>query len=304
MTELALFQSEYPLVSLIVVLIYGAVAGSFLNLVAARLPVMMDLSWREQAIELLSQEAPDETGHTPGKLRSPQGETFNLLVPPSRCPSCRTNIRARDKIPLISYLLLGGKCSSCAGPISLRYPAVELASALLTVMVFHKLGFTLPGFAAIFLTWALIAIALIDQDTLLIPDEITLPFLWLGLICNIFHLYTDISSAVLGAVAGYLALWIVYQVFRLLTGKEGLGFGDFKLLAMLGAWLGWQSLPMILLLSSLTGAIIGALTLLRRGREQPIAFGPYLAGAGWITLLWGADITQAWYRFTMAFPSP
>ncbi len=291
LTELAFLQAEYPVASALVVFIYGALIGSFLNVVIYRTPVMMERMFREESIEFLIETADEPTRKVLDSLRSEDIGKFNLVVPRSRCPNCGRQIKAWENIPIISYFTLGGKCPGCDYKISLRYPAIEFLTAALTVVVFLRLGFTLPGFAAMLLTWALVAVSFIDFDTQFIPDDITLPFLWLGLLLNLFGFYTDIVSALLGAVAGYMILWSVYQVFKLVTGKEGMGFGDFKLLAMFGAWLGWQSLPMIILFSSLAGAVIGgALIALGRGRDQPMPFGPYLAIAGWIAMLWGPEL--------------
>jgi leader peptidase (prepilin peptidase)/N-methyltransferase len=261
-------------------LLFGLVVGSFLNVVIHRLPIMMETRWRRDCCELLELEAEKE--------ESPLG----LAYPNSHCPHCKAPIRAWQNIPVISYLLLGGKCASCGTGISLRYPLIELATGLMTLSLawFFPLSPALLG--AMLLTWALIALTMIDIDHQLLPDDITLPLLWLGLLFNVFGTYTSLSNAVIGAMAGYLSLWSVYWLFKLATGKEGMGYGDFKLLAALGAWLGWQALPLIILLSSLVGAVVGIFLMIlkRRGRDVPIPFGPYLAAAGWIALLWGDRI--------------
>ncbi|MDX9767197.1 MAG: A24 family peptidase [Ectothiorhodospiraceae bacterium] len=268
--------------------------GSFLNVVIHRLPIMMERHWRTDCRELLGVAAPaDETADTP----------YNLVVPRSACPGCGHRISALENIPILSYLVLRGRCAGCGTRIPLQYPLVELTTAVLSLLVLWRFG---PGWqmaAACLLTWALIALAVIDLRTQLLPDGITLPFLWLGLLLNLGGLFTDLQSAVLGAAAGYLALWLVYQGFRLLTGKEGMGFGDFKLLGMLGAWMGWQALPVIILLSSFVGALVGVSLILfrRHDRNIPIPFGPYLAAAGWIALLWG-DSLVAWYLDFLAVP--
>ncbi len=267
-------------------LVLGLLVGSFLNVVALRLPVMMERAWRGECAELLGQSAPAE-------------EPLSLTHPPSRCPHCGHAIRPWENIPVLSWLLLRGRCSACAGPIAVRYPIVEAATGVLSLIVAWQLGWGWALAGALPLTWGLVALTVIDLDHQLLPDQITLPFLWLGLLLNAFGVYTDPVSAILGAAAGYLSLWAVYQVFRRLTGKEGMGYGDFKLLALFGAWLGWQMLPQVILLSALVGAIVGiSLILLRRhGRDVPIPFGPYLAAAGWVALLWGEQINAAYLQF-------
>ena len=265
-------------------LCFGLALGSFLNVVIYRLPLMMEFRWRRECCELLELE------------REKEEAPLNLAIPNSHCPHCKAPIRPWQNIPLLSYLLLRGKCSACAKPISPRYPLLELTTGLMTMaLAWHfSPGVALLG-AALF-TWTLIALTMIDIDHQLLPDNITLPLLWLGLLFNLGGTYASLPDAVMGAAAGYLTLWSVYQVFRLLTGKEGMGYGDFKLLAALGAWLGWQALPLVILLSSLAGAIIGValMVIKRRGRDIPIPFGPYLALAGWIALLWG-DVILARY---------
>jgi leader peptidase (prepilin peptidase)/N-methyltransferase len=267
-------------------LVLGLLVGSFLNVVALRLPVMMERAWRGECAELLGQSAPAD-------------EPLSLTHPPSRCPHCGHAIRPWENIPVLSWLLLRGRCSACAGPIAVRYPIVEAATGVLSLIVAWQLGWGWALAGALPLTWGLVALTVIDLDHQLLPDQITLPFLWLGLLLNAFGVYTDPVSAILGAAAGYLSLWAVYQVFRRLTGKEGMGYGDFKLLALFGAWLGWQMLPQVILLSALVGAIVGiSLILLRRhGRDVPIPFGPYLAAAGWVALLWGEQINAAYLQF-------
>jgi leader peptidase (prepilin peptidase)/N-methyltransferase len=260
----------------------GLCVGSFLNVVIHRLPKMMEQEWQAQCAELRGE---------------PQSETapLSLARPRSRCPHCGHGITAMENIPLISYLLiLRGKCSGCGQRISPRYPLVELLTGLLSAYVAWHFGPTLQAASALLLIWALIALAVIDLDTQLLPDSITLPLLWLGLLVNLGGGFVDLASAVLGAMTGYLALWSVYWLFKLATGKEGMGYGDFKLLAALGAWLGWQMLPAIILLSSVVGAIVGIALIVaaRHGRNVPIPFGPYLAAAGAIALFWGDTLTQ------------
>ncbi len=265
----------------------GLVIGSFLNVVILRLPVMMQVQWRRDCCELL-QQAPAEE----------EEEEFNLLVPRSRCPHCKRMIRALENIPVVSYLLLRGRCRGCARPISWRYPVIEMTSAVLALTVGICLGLTWQMFFALILSWSLLCLSMIDMDHYLLPDSITIPLLWLGLIVNYFDLFTDLGSSLFGAVFGYLSLWLVYQGFKWITGKEGMGYGDFKLLAALGAWLGWQMLPLIILLSSLLGSCV-FLLLMAGGQWQkssPIPFGPWLAVGGWVTLLWGYPLVGWLYQ--------
>lgn len=262
----------------------GLVVGSFLNVVIYRLPLMMESRWRRDCCELLEVEQE--------KLEAP----LNLATPNSHCPICKTAIKPWQNIPVLSYLLLRGKCGNCATPIAPRYPVLELVTGLMTLALawFFDLSPALLG--AALLTWSLIALTMIDIDHQLLPDDITLPLMWLGLLFNLTATYATLPDAVIGAMAGYLILWSIYWVFKLLTGKEGMGYGDFKLLAALGAWMGWQVLPLIILLSSLVGAVCGIALMIiqRRGKEIPIPFGPYLAMAGWIALLWGDDIMSGY----------
>lgn len=287
MEYLSLLYAANPAFVLACTFLFGALFGSFLNVVIYRLPVMMERDWQFQARQILEIDAPEEPN-----------APFNLVTPNSRCPGCERPIKPWENVPILSYLLLRGKCKGCGTAISIRYPIIELATALLSVAVIAQFGPTLTGISLCFFTYALIALAMIDYDTQLLPDDITLPLLWAGLIANYFGLVTTLENALFGAVVGYLSLWSVYQGFKLLTGKEGMGFGDFKLLAALGAWMGWQILPLIIILSSLAGAIIGGgLILLGRDKTKPIPFGPYLVIAGWIALLWGEQITFAYLRF-------
>lgn len=265
----------------------GLMVGSFLNVVIHRLPIMLEKSWRRECRDFL--ELDSDSAAEPD-------EPYNLLVPRSRCPHCANLITASENIPVISYLLLRGRCSACHTRISLRYPAVELLTALLSVAVAWQFGMTWQTSAALFLTWSLIVLSFIDTDRQLLPDAITLPVLWGGLLLSLFSVFTDSASSILGATFGYLSLWSVYHLFKLVTGKEGMGYGDFKLLALLGAWLGWTKLPAVVLLSSLVGAVIGMamIVLMRRDHRIPIPFGPYLAIAGWIALMWGDAINGAY----------
>lgn len=284
----------YPLFAAACALVLGLLVGSFLNVVIYRLPKMMEADWQQQCREFLSTSSEAKTLPTTDN----QAPRFNLMVPASRCPHCGHKIKPWENIPVISYLVLRGKCAGCRAPISLRYPTIELISGLLSATVIILFGASTSGLLALLFTWCLIALTMIDIDTYLLPDDITLPLLWLGLIANSFGVFTDLSSALWGAIAGYLSLWSVYQLFKLLTGKEGMGYGDFKLLAALGAWMGWQMLPQIILLSSLVGAVIGISMILIRGRDKniPIPFGPYLAIAGWIALVWGDTINRTYLQ--------
>lgn len=272
--------AQHPALLVTVTLVLGLLTGSFLNVVILRLPVMMERQWQAQCHELLG-----DTHDSAAEVAPP----FNLVTPRSRCPQCGTMITAWQNIPLLSYLVLRGRCHACGAAIPLRYPAIELLTAAMSAVVAWQLGFGLQLLFALPLTWALIALSVIDFDHQLLPDTITLPFLWLGLLLSLFAIFSAAPDAIIGAAAGYLSLWSIYQLFRLLTGKEGMGYGDFKLLAMLGAWMGWQSLLPVILLSSLVGAAFGITMILVMGRDRnvPIPFGPYLACAGWIYLVWG-----------------
>ncbi len=267
----------------------GLAVGSFLNVVIHRLPQMLERGWKAECREYLGLEEDVS-----------DSEPLSLSKPRSRCPACGHAISALRNIPVISYLLLRGRCANCDTAIGVRYPLVELATAALSLAVAWHFGVTWQTLAGLIFTWVLVALAMIDLDTQLLPDQITLPFLWLGLFFNLFGVFTDLQSAVIGAIAGYLVLWVVFQLFRLLTGKEGMGFGDFKLLALFGAWFGWQTLPQIILIASVVGAVSGLGLILLRRHEQgnPIPFGPYLAVAGWIALLWGQQINQAYLRLS------
>jgi leader peptidase (prepilin peptidase)/N-methyltransferase len=272
-----------------VVFAFCLVIGSFLNVVIYRLPIMMERDWREHC---------EEFAKSPPDLDIPE-ERFDLIVPRSRCPSCGKPIKAWQNIPVISYLILGGRCATCKESISARYPFVEMMTAVLAAVCAWRFGVGWEALMAIVLTLTLVPVAMIDADTQLIPDAIVLPLLWVGLAMSLFHpvdgadtLFITPRDAIIGAMAGYLSLWSVYQLFKLVTGKEGMGYGDFKLLAALGAWLGWQHLHIIILMSAVVGAIVGLAMMAFRnhGRSVPIPFGPYLAAAGWITMLWGRDI--------------
>lgn len=283
MTVPAIFLQPLPFILLAGFV--GLCVGSFLNVVAHRLPLMMQRDWDIEVAEMRGEPLPTEP-------------VVNLVTPRSRCPHCGHPLTALENIPVLSWLLLGGKCSACKGSISARYPLVELFTCAASCLVAWRFGPSLAALGALAFTWAMIALAAIDLDTTLLPDSITLPLLWLGLLLNIQATYTDLTSAVVGAVAGYMALWLVHHSFRLLTGKIGMGHGDFKLLGAIGAWLGWKMLPLTILFSSLVGAVVGVILIVvaKHGRDVPIPFGPYLAAAGLLALLWGQEITNAYLR--------
>lgn len=276
---LALLQDPFAFTGVGALL--GLFVGSFLNVVIHRLPRMMERDWHVQAAELRGEEVQPT-------------ERFNLATPRSRCPHCGHLIGALENIPVLSYLVLRGRCGHCGARISLRYPIVEAITALLSGYAAWHFGFGLAAAGALLFIWTMVALAFIDIDTQLLPDDLTLPLLWLGLLFNLGDTFTDLPSAVIGAMAGYLALWSVYWLFKLVTAKEGMGYGDFKLLAAIGAWLGWSLLPLTILLSSLVGAVVGItlIVLARHGRNVPIPFGPYLAAAGIIALFWGELLTS------------
>ena len=281
------FLAGNPLAFVVLCGVLGLLVGSFLNVVIYRLPKMMERDWKIQAREVL------------GLPAEPPAPRFDLVLPHSTCPHCKHRIRAWENLPVISYLLLRGRCASCKAPISKRYPLVELACGLLSAYVAWHFGYGWQAAAMLVLTWGLLAMSMIDVDHQLLPDSLVMPLLWLGLIANAYGLFTSLSDAVWGAIAGYLLLWSVFWLFKLVTGKEGMGYGDFKLLAMLGAWGGWQILPLTILMSSLVGAVLGVIMMRVRKVEAgtPIPFGPYLAIAGWIALLWGGQITDSYLQF-------
>lgn len=290
----ALFDafSAYPALFIASVVLLSLIVGSFLNVLIYRLPIMMEREWQQEYQAYFTANNATAAPAT--------AERFNLAVPRSRCPACQTPIQARDNIPVLSWLLLGGKCRSCKAPISVRYPAIEALTALLSGVVAWQLGFGLPALLFIFITWLLIALTFIDIDKMLLPDQLTLPLLWLALLFSLSDsALVNPAQAIVGAACGYLSLWSVYWLFKLLTGKEGMGYGDFKLLAVFGALLGWQQLPLIILLSSVVGAVIGIMLLSIQGKDKatPIPFGPYIAAAGWIAMLWGEQMTSAYLRY-------
>ena len=276
---ISLFE-QYPVFYLGTLFVFGALIGSFLNVVIYRLPVMMHREWRSECLEFLQQSADAEE------------EPFSLSFPRSRCGDCGHQISALQNVPIISYLLLGGKCAACKTKISAQYPLVELFTALVSVVVGWHFGVSLQALAALLLSWCLIAASGIDIGHKLLPDNITLPILWLGILLSVFDVFVSLQDSVLGVMVGYMSLWTVFILFKLVTGKEGMGYGDFKLLAMLGAWLGWQPLFVVILTSSLVGAIVGISMIMMKktGRDTQIPFGPYLAAAGWMTLLWGDQL--------------
>lgn len=284
--SLLLYLETHPFAFPVVAGILGLIVGSFLNVVIFRLPLMLEREWRKQCHEVLQSQPPTASEAT----------AFNLWAPRSHCPHCGHVVTAIENIPVVSFLALKGRCSACRERISARYPGVELLSGMLAVIVAWQLGFTLQAGAALLLTWALVTLSFIDLDHQLLPDNITLPFLWLGLALNLFAVFTPTEASLIGAMVGYLLLWLVYQLFKLATGKEGMGYGDFKLTAMLGAWLGWKVLPLVVVLSSLFGAMVGIALILWRGRDRrlPIPFGPFIAASGWVALLWGTELTD-WY---------
>jgi leader peptidase (prepilin peptidase) / N-methyltransferase len=278
--------------------VLGLVLGSFLNVVIHRVPIMMERQWREQCAEI---EHPDHAATLPA--HPPAKQPFNLIVPRSACPACKAPITALQNIPIVSYLVLRGRCANCGVRISPRYPIVEALTGILSAAVAWKLGFGWPAAAGLVLTWFLVALAFIDIDHQLLPDSLTLPLLWLGLLLSLFApppgmapIPVSMRSSIIGAIAGYLSLWTVYHLFRLLTGKEGMGFGDFKLLAALGAWLGWRMLLPTVLIAAAVGAVAGIVLLAARGqnRSTPIAFGPFLAAAGWLMLMFGRELVTGY----------
>ena len=271
------------------VAILGLIVGSFLNVVVYRLPIMLQRSWRNDCLNFLEQE--NSTTETT--------ETFNLSTPRSRCPSCQHPISAVENIPILSYLFLKGRCRNCLSPISIRYPIVEFVTSLLSIMIAVQFGVTFQTGVALVFTWLLICLTLIDFDTQLLPDSITLPLLWFALFISLFNIFVDPTAAIIGALAGYLSLWSVFWLFKLATGKEGMGYGDFKLLAAIGALLGWQMLPLVVMLSAFVGAVIGLTMMVCKGydKNSPIPYGPYLSVAAFIALLWGNKINSMYIQF-------
>jgi len=297
-----LLESSQP-VFIATCAVVGLMVGSFLNVVIYRLPRMLELGWRQQCAELAAEHAASLAG-SPDSQRDltasqpQQAAPYNLVVPRSACPHCGHAIGALENIPVLSYLLLRGRCKACGAAIPLRYPLVETISGMLCAYAAWHFGFGWAAIGALLLIWALLALTFIDLDTQLLPDDITQPLLWAGLLFNLNNVFASLSSAVIGAISGYLVLWSVYWLFKLFTGREGMGYGDFKLLAALGAWLGWQMLPLVILLSSLVGALVGIVLIVaaRHRRGTPIPFGPYLAGGGLIALFWGPALTHTYLQ--------
>ena len=285
---LSLYLETHTLAFILLSGLVGLMVGSFLNVVIHRTPILLLRQWQRECQE-------------PTDTHTKTDETYNLILPGSHCPQCGHAIRAWENIPVISFLWLKRKCAHCRAPISARYPLVEILSAVVSAVVAWHFGYGYAAGAVMLLSWALIALTFIDVDHQLLPDAITLPFLWLGLLLNSFDLlpYKGLTSAVVGAAAGYLSLWLVFHIFKLITGKDGMGYGDFKLFALFGAWLGWQMLPVIILLASLTGAVVGLTFILYAGRDRhlPIPFGPFLCAAGWVAALWGNDIVSLYLQF-------
>jgi leader peptidase (prepilin peptidase)/N-methyltransferase len=288
------------------VFLLGLMIGSFLNVVIYRLPIILERDWRSQAAEWLPASAPIAAG-APIVEGAPARERLSLSTPRSACPVCKAPIKAWQNIPVVSWLLLRGRCASCATKISVRYPLVELATGLLSAWVAWHFGFGAPAACGLLVTWALIALTGIDVDHQLLPDGITLPLLWAGLVAAVMvgpiagsPIPVSARDAIIGAASGYVSLWLVFHAFRLITGKEGMGFGDFKLFAALGAWLGWKLLPLVIVLSAATGAVLGILMIVLRGRDRsaPIPFGPYLAAAGWLAMMYGDGLLSSYLRLS------
>jgi leader peptidase (prepilin peptidase)/N-methyltransferase len=298
--DMQLFFQEHQAISLSAIVLLGLAIGSFLNVVIYRLPIMMKQQWRDQCLQLLDCSTGSGEDSADTEMQSHDEEEITIVTPRSRCPHCGHQINAIENIPLLSYIMLRGRCRHCHAGISIRYPLVETATAFLSVIVVWHFGLGWTTMAALMFTWSLIALSVIDLDCQLLPDSITLPLLWLGLAVNLFGIFTDINSSVVGAIAGYTSLWLVYLLFKWATGKEGMGYGDFKLLAAIGAWSGWQALPMVILLSAFLGAAIGIGLIILKGRDRnvPIPFGPFLSAAGWLSILWGEQIKGVYWAIT------
>ena len=290
MNEVIMLMEQVPSFYYGLVIVLGLLVGSFLNVVIYRLPIMMQRSWEAECAECFPKAAIET-----------DDSRFNLVLPRSRCPTCNHLIGSLENIPVISWLLLKGRCKHCQCKIPSRYPSIEILTGLMSLAVAYFIPFGWPAIFALVFTWVLISLTFIDFDTMLLPDQLTLPLLWLGLLVNMSGTFIGLEDAVLGAALGYLSLWSIYWVFKLATGKEGMGYGDFKLLAALGAWFGWQALPLIIILSSFAGAIIGITLLIASKDKQsrPMPFGPYLAIAGWIYLVYGVELTMLYYSFIL-----
>ena len=309
LSDLASVYAENPALFVGSIFVIGLLIGSFLNVVIYRVPIMLDREWRAQAADLLQPAADAEppVPAAPGLGAADVGAKFNLLTPRSACPNCKAPIKSWQNIPVVSWMILRGRCAGCGTKISMRYPLVEIATALLSAAVAWHFGFSAAAACALWVTWALIALTGIDIDHQLLPDGITLPLLWTGLLAAVVigpvhgvALPVSPQNAIIGAVAGYLSLWLVFHAFRLITGKEGMGYGDFKLFAALGAWLGWKVLPLVIILSAATGAVIGIGMIALRGRDRsaPMPFGPYLAAAGWLAMLYGDSLINGYLRLS------
>jgi leader peptidase (prepilin peptidase) / N-methyltransferase len=287
---ISVFQ-QTPWLAITAGFVFSLLVGSFLNVVIHRIPIMLEREWTEQAAEFQSSDVQTASA---AAIEAGTYQRFNLVTPRSRCPNCNHAISALENIPVISWLFLRGKCAGCKAPISARYPSIELLTGVLGGIAIAIYGATWAGLGALILCWALIALTFIDFDTQLLPDSITMPLLWIGLVFNLYAVFAPLKDAVIGAMVGYLVLWLVYWAFKLITGKEGMGYGDFKLLAALGAWFGWQKIPAIILLSSVVGAVVGIALMIaaKRGKEVPIPFGPYLAGAGFLALFFGSTVNR------------
>ena len=286
---LDLFQAN-QILFMVLVTMFSLFVGSFLNVVIHRLPIMMENEWKRECETLLNCKPDSDTAEQ-------EEQAFNLMLPRSRCPSCGQMIKAWQNIPVLSYLVLGGKCGNCKTAISVQYPLVEAVTAVLSVMVALKFGVSIQTIAGLVITWSLVALTVIDLKETLLPDSITLPVMWLGLVGSLIPVFVSPEEAVVGAAIGYLSLWSVYHLFRIVTGKEGMGYGDFKLMALFGAWFGWQAIPSIILLSSVVGAVVGISLVVIKGRDKdiPIPFGPYLAAAGWISMMYGDTLRSLYF---------
>ena len=306
LNDVAVLYSSSPALFAGSVFLLGLIIGSFLNVVIYRLPIMLEREWQSQAAAVLSSDAAPISGVSP-PVDAPPTDPFTLSTPRSACPSCKAPIKAWQNIPVVSWLMLRGRCASCKTKISARYPVVELATGVLSAWAAWHFGFGWPAACALLITWSLIALTGIDIDHQLLPDNITLPLMWAGLVAAVAIgpvvgavLPVSVKDAVIGAAAGYVSLWLVFHAFRLVTGKEGMGYGDFKLFAALGAWLGWKLLPLVIILSAATGAVLGILMIVLRGRDRsaPMPFGPYLAAAGWIAMMYGDSLVNGYLRLS------
>ncbi|TVP13164.1 prepilin peptidase [Shewanella sp. KCT] len=303
MTEITQLLAQYPLLFAAISFVFAAIIGSFLNVVIHRLPVMMKREWQLECNQYLDEYHNATVAEIKDKLAQPiddYPEKYNLVVPGSACPKCKTSIKPWHNLPVLGWLMLGGKCAHCKTPISARYPVMEALTGLAVAYLAYRFGPTWQFVFATILTFGLVALTGIDLDEMLLPDQITLPLLWIGLLINLNATFASITDAVIGASAGYMSLWSVFWGFKVLTGKEGMGYGDFKLLAVFGAWFGWQLLPLIILLSSIVGALVGLLLIVNKkiNSGNPIPFGPYIALAGWIAMIWGENIVN-WYLSTL-----